>query len=93
MDGLKGRTVFLYVVSGDVRVNGRDVAQHHLVELDIAGDALAIEAKTDARLLFGHGQPINEPVVAHGPFVMNTVDEIQQAIVDYNAGKFGAVPA
>ena len=68
-------------------------AQHHLVELDLAGDELTIEATSDARLLFGHGDPIDEPVVAHGPFVMNTVDEIRQAIVDYQAGKFGDVTA
>lgn len=90
---LEQRSVFLYVVSGDVRINGRDVAQHNLVELDLAGDELTIEAVSAARLLFGHGAPINEPVVAHGPFVMNTVDEIRQAIADYQAGKFGAVTA
>jgi len=78
-------------VSGSVRVNGREVQQHHLVELDLAGDALEIEAITATRLLFGHGDPIGEPVVAHGPFVMNTADEIRQAIVDYQAGKFGFV--
>ncbi len=89
--GLAARNVFLYVVSGQVRVNGREVAQHTLVELDLAGDRIEIEAQTPARFLFGHGAPINEPVIAHGPFVMNTVDEIRQAIVDYQAGKFGFV--
>ncbi|RYG32797.1 MAG: pirin family protein, partial [Burkholderiales bacterium] len=64
-----------------------------LVELDLAGDELVVESIGKSRLLFGHGAPINEPVVAHGPFVMNTVEEIRQAIVDYQAGKFGAVPA
>ena len=91
-DGLEGRNVFLYLVGGALRVNGRDLVHHHLAELSLAGDQLVIEATTDARLLFGHGQPINEPVIAHGPFVMNTVDEIRQAITDYQAGKFGGVP-
>lgn len=90
---LEQRSVFIYVVSGDVRINGRIVAQHNLVELDLAGDELTIEAVSAARLLFGHGAAINEPVVAHGPFVMNTVDEIRRAIADYQAGKFGAVTA
>ncbi|MDP3494399.1 MAG: pirin family protein [Hyphomonadaceae bacterium] len=90
---LEQRSVFLYVVSGDVRVNGREVTQYNLVELELAGDELTIEATTPARLLFGHGEAINEPVVAHGPFVMNTVDEIRQAIGDYQAGKFGNVTA
>lgn len=89
--GLAGRNVFLYAVSGALRVNGQAVAQHNLVELDLAGDQLEIEAVTAARLLFGHGAPIGESVVAHGPFVMNTVEEIRQAIIDYQAGKFGSV--
>jgi quercetin 2,3-dioxygenase len=90
---LEGRSIFLYAVSGAVRVNGRDVPQHTLVQASISGDQLVIEASSGARLLFGHGKPIREPVVAHGPFVMNTADEIRQAIVDYQAGKFGFVPA
>lgn len=92
-DRLERRNVFLYVVLGDVPINRRDVAQHNLVELDLNGGELTIEAVTAARLLFGHGDPINELLVAHGPFVMNTPDEIRQAIIDYQAGKFGAVPA
>jgi redox-sensitive bicupin YhaK (pirin superfamily) len=88
---LGGRNVFFYVVSGRVRINGADVAEHHLVELDTAGDVLAIEATGDARLLFGHGAPINEPVASYGPFVMNTADEIRTAIADYQAGKMGAI--
>jgi len=90
-DQLGGRNVFLYVVSGSVNVSGREVAAHHLVELDVAGDELAIDALADARLLFGHGEPIGEPVVSYGPFVMNTEGEIRQAITDYQAGKFGHV--
>jgi redox-sensitive bicupin YhaK (pirin superfamily) len=90
-EDLGGRNVFLYVVSGDVAVNGRPVAQHHLVELDLAGDAVVVEASAQARLLFGHGQPIDEPVIAHGPFVMNTPDEIRQAIIDYQAGRMGVI--
>ena len=92
-DKLEQRNVFLYVVSGSVRIGGRDVVPHTLVELDLAGEELSIEALTASRLLFGHGDPINEPVVAHGPFVMNTVDEIRQAISDYQAGEFGDVLA
>jgi len=90
---LEQRSVSLYVVSGDVRIGDREVAQHTLVEFELAGDELTIETTTAARLLYGHGEAINEPVVAHGPFVMNTVDEIRQAIIDYQAGKFGNVTA
>ncbi|HEX5008002.1 MAG TPA: pirin family protein [Hyphomonadaceae bacterium] len=93
VDGLDGRNVFLYVVSGGVRVNGTDIPHHNLAQLSLEGDAVSIEATREARFVFGHGAPIGEPVVAHGPFVMNTVDEIRQAIIDYQAGKFGSVAA
>lgn len=84
----KGRSVFLYVVSGQVGVGGTTVKPWHLVTVNDDGDTLAIDASSDAVLLFGHADPIDEPVVAHGPFVMNTRGEIEQAIRDYQAGKF-----
>jgi|GEM_PF-1016605 len=59
-----------------------------LVELSDDGDTVPIEAFADALLLFGHADPIGEPVVAHGPFVMNTRQEILDAIRDYQSGKF-----
>lgn len=88
-----GRQVFLYVVSGDVAVGGEPVKTHHLIDVDRDGDSLTIEAASDARLLFGHGDVINEPVVSHGPFVMNTREEIVQAVEDYQSGKFGGLDA
>ena len=86
--GLEGRDVFCYVVRGDVAVNGVDVSHFNLVEFG-EGDLVDIEAVKDSMILFGHAAPINEPIVAHGPFVMNTVAEIHQAYADYQAGKFG----
>jgi redox-sensitive bicupin YhaK (pirin superfamily) len=91
-DGLAGRDVFLYVVSGSVEIAGAKVGAERLVELAADGDAVTVAAHEDARLLFGHADPIDEPVVAHGPFVMNSRAEIQQAIRDYQAGKFDAAP-
>ncbi len=87
-DHLEGRDVFFYVVRGDVAVNGADANGFQLVELGDGG-LVDIEAVTDATIVFGHAAPINEPIVAHGPFVMNTVQEIHQAYADYQAGKFG----
>ena len=55
--------------------------------LGIAAVALATGSE-GALLLFGHAEPIGEPVVAHGPFVMNSEAEIRQAIADYQAGRF-----
>jgi redox-sensitive bicupin YhaK (pirin superfamily) len=88
-DGLGGRTVFLYVARGSIRVGERHASAFTLVELDSAGDTVDIEADDDALLLFGHAEPIGEPVVAHGPFVMNSREEIVEAIRDYQAGRFG----
>jgi len=91
----KGRAVFLYVVSGGIVVGGQAAPQMapkwNLVELNDDGDAVAFAAPEGAVVLLGHAEPIGEPVFAHGPFVMNTREEIIQAIDDYNAGKFGAV--
>ena len=86
-DGLAGRDVFLYAVSGDLNVAGTAVQAFNLVELD-EGDAIEIDTTTQAIVLFGHADPIAEPVVSHGPFVMNTADEIRQAYADYRAGRF-----
>lgn len=88
-----GRQVFLYVVSGDVTVSGESTKPHQLVELDREGGSIVVEAASDAQLLFGHGDVIDEPVYSHGPFVMNTREEIVQAVEDYQAGKFGGLNA
>jgi hypothetical protein len=85
------RTVFLYVVRGRVTIGADGAREHVLVELSRDGDTVEIEAPVDAFLLLGHADPIGEPVVAHGPFVMNTREEIVQAIHDYQAGRFGSV--
>jgi redox-sensitive bicupin YhaK (pirin superfamily) len=87
-----GRNVFLYIVRGDVSVGGAGTKPHHLVTLNPDGDTVEISAASDAFVVFGHAAPFKEPVVSHGPFVMNTRQQIIEAINDYNAGKFGAVP-
>ncbi|MBB4658259.1 pirin family protein [Parvularcula dongshanensis] len=86
------RNVFLYAVRGTVSVGGQAVAPYTLAEMNADGDEVRIEADSDAVFLFGHADPIGEPVVAHGPFVMNTQDEIRQAFADYRAGLFEREP-
>lgn len=83
------RSILLYGIHGDVLVNDRQVRERQLVEF--AGDAeeVILAAKSDALVLFGHAEPLNEPVVAQGPFVMNTRQEIAEAYDDYRQGKFG----
>jgi redox-sensitive bicupin YhaK (pirin superfamily) len=85
-----GRNVFLYVVRGAVEIAGARAPAFNLVTLD-DGDTVEMMATEDSVVLFGHAVPFNEPVVAHGPFVMNTRDEIMQAVRDYQAGRFGGL--
>jgi redox-sensitive bicupin YhaK (pirin superfamily) len=87
-DGLGGRDVFLYAARGSIEVARRQVPQFHLAQLG-AGDSVTIAASEPALFLFGHADPIGEPIVAHGPFVMNSMEEIRQAFADYQAGRFG----
>jgi redox-sensitive bicupin YhaK (pirin superfamily) len=86
----EGRTVALVVLHGTVLVNGVQMAREaQLVLLDRRGDQVSIEANTDAVVLVLSGEPIDEPVVGYGPFVMNSEAEIRQAISDFNSGRFG----
>ena len=86
----EGRTLALVVLHGTVLVNGAQVARDaQLVMLDREGRELEIEANTDATVLLLSGEPIDEPIVGYGPFVMNSRREIDQAIADFNNGRFG----
>lgn len=86
----EGDTALLIVQRGTVTVNGSDSAQAvELVQFDRAGTEIQLEADSDAMALLLSGQPIGEPIVGRGPFVMNTQDEIRQAIMDYQNGKMG----
>jgi len=87
-DGLTGRDVFFYVARGSVTVGGTSATAFHLVETS-PGEAIEIEMAPGSLIVFGHAEPINEPVIAYGPFVMTTPDEIRQAFADYQAGRFG----
>ncbi|AHM62288.1 Pirin-like protein [Flammeovirgaceae bacterium 311] len=89
LDIARERNVFFYVIRGTLAVNGEATEALRLVEFNNDGSTINIEASTDAVVLLGHAVPFNEPVVAQGPFVMNTEQEIKQAYSDYQAGRFG----
>jgi quercetin 2,3-dioxygenase len=83
------RNVFFYIIKGSLTVNAQEASMHQLLEFSNDGSAIEIKATEDAIVLLGHALPFNEPVVAQGPFVMNTQQEIMQAYDDYRAGRFG----
>ncbi|MGV3508921.1 MAG: pirin family protein [Sphingobacteriaceae bacterium] len=83
------RNVFFYIIAGRLVVNTIEVNALHLVEFSNQDSAIVINALEDSVLLLGDAKPINESVVAQGPFVMNTEEEITQAYNDYRMGKFG----
>ncbi|MGA2365700.1 MAG: pirin family protein [Steroidobacteraceae bacterium] len=88
------RTLVLVVLRGDVLLNGaRHASEAQYVTFDRAAGDVAIEARSEAMLLVLAGEPIDEPIVAHGPYVMNSEQQILQAISDFNSGRFGQLTA
>ena len=89
-----GHTTTFLVLSGEVQVDGeRDAGEGDLAIFARAGDGITVKAKTDAKLLVMGGEPFDEPVVGHGPFVMNSRAEIQQAFEEYQLGRMGEIPS
>ncbi|MBK5436893.1 MULTISPECIES: pirin family protein [unclassified Pseudomonas] len=85
-----GRNTALVVLRGTVRINATEVAREgQLALFERDGTQLRLEASDDAMVLLLSGEPIDEPIVGHGPFVMNTEQEIHQAFADYQSGQFG----
>ncbi|MFM0698284.1 pirin family protein [Paraburkholderia sediminicola] len=89
-----GRSLALVVLRGQVLINGeQSVGVAQLALLGREGTKVQLDGISDATVLLLSGEPIDEPVVAHGPFVMNTTDEIHQAVRDFNSGRFGQMGA
>lgn len=87
-----GRTALLVVQKGTVRINGSQTASGvELVSFETAGEGVTVEATGDAMVLVLSGEPIDEPVVGQGPFVMNSREEIRQAMIDYQSGRMGSL--
>ena len=82
----------IYVYRGEVRVAGQSVPMQRMAILanDAQADGVVLEAAGEARVLLISGQPLNEPIAQYGPFVMNTEQEIYQAVSDFRSGRLGA---
>jgi quercetin 2,3-dioxygenase len=81
----------LLVVNGNVAVNGVKANEHSFVLFLNEGTEIILKAEDDSVVLFLSGEPIDEPIASYGPFVMNTQNEIYEAIEDYQSGKFGSL--
>lgn len=80
----------MVVIEGEVVINGGVTAPvDHFIYFGHEGEEILVEAKQDSIVLIMSGEPIDEPIAAHGPFLMNTEEEIRQAFDDYRKGKFG----
>ncbi|AVD83471.1 quercetin 2,3-dioxygenase [Pseudomonas sp. SWI6] len=86
----QGRTAALVVLRGMLRANGeREAGPASLVLFERDGEHVVIEAQQDSSVLLLSGEPIDEPIVGYGPFVMNSQVEIAESFDDFHAGRFG----
>ena len=81
----------LLAIKGSVTIQDQSVPSDHFSLFQNAGSTISIKASTSATLLVLSGQPLDEPIVAYGPFLMNSWEEIEQAVEDFNNGKFGVL--
>ena len=88
----EGHNSLIAVLGGHVSIDGQDAGEGDLLRLSIAGEGAHVRANGAAMLLVLTGEPIDEPVVGYGPFVMTSEAEIHQAISDFNRGRFGQIP-
>ena len=90
----RGYTTGLFVLRGEIALPDAERAgETDLVLLTREGERLHIDVRDDATLLLLNGEPLDEPVAAYGPFVMNSKTEITQAIEDYHNGRLGRLAA
>ena len=87
----EGHNTAIVLRKGDATVNGSAKlnGEAKIAALGRDGDTITLEAKEDSQLVLLSGEPINEPIASYGPFVMNTREEIMQAVEDYKFGRFG----
>lgn len=88
----QNHNTLIYLLDGKLTVDGFGLVERlHIVHFKNDGEGISFEALEDTRILFLSGEPLNEPVVSHGPFVMNSQTEIMEAMRDYQKGKMGVL--
>lgn len=87
-----GQTTAVFVLSGEITLHdGEVVRDAEIALLERDGEDFTLQASKDAKILILTGEPINEPIVGYGPFVMNSNAEIRQALIDFEEGKMGRI--
>lgn len=90
VSSLDSATLAIYVLNGSLIINGEHrVERHQFVAFNNDGDTIELRCEQPGDLLLLAGEPLNEPIAQYGPFVMNTDDELRQAVEDYRSGKMG----
>jgi redox-sensitive bicupin YhaK (pirin superfamily) len=88
----EGHTTSIFVLRGRVlTAEGKSIGEAEIAAFEREGTELHLEAKESTTLLFLGGEPLHEPIVGYGPFVMNTPEEIREAFEDYENGKMGVI--
>ncbi len=87
----EGWTTAIVVLRGGVRIGDETVGEARFALLGTEDTRVSLEAETDSLFLVLNGEPIDEPIAGYGPFVMNTPEEIQQAMRDFSSGRFGRI--
>tara|TARA_B100000809_G_scaffold266716_1_gene330962 strand:+ start:20662 stop:21483 length:822 start_codon:yes stop_codon:yes gene_type:complete len=88
----KNHDILIYLIKGELTINGEEALNEEgvrMVTFGAEGEGLSIVANVESEFIILSGEPLKEKVATHGPFVMNTQEEIQQAMVDYQTGKMG----
>lgn len=90
LDASAARELALYVMTGNATVDGQSIQPGQLARL-AAGEAVQVTVNESSELLLVGGDPLDAPIVRHGPFVMNTIGELERAVRDYHAGRMGQI--
>jgi redox-sensitive bicupin YhaK (pirin superfamily) len=85
----KNYNTLIYLLDGEIESNGETAQAKDMIWFNNDGEQITIKVNVDSRFILLSGEPIGEPVATYGPFVMNTDEEIRQAMTDYQEGKMG----